>query len=164
MALAESILDELKKCNVRWITWLPDSETSTMYRLITADPDLKLVGVCREDEAVGICSGLIKGGAAAAVMIQNTGLMNAVDAIRGIPIRSQLPMLLLVGYRGYRGMVEKAARIDNAATFTEPLLKALDIPYWMVHSREDAPRIQEAYREAQRRCGPAVVLITKEYE
>lgn len=164
MNLEAAIVASLKGCGIRWVAWLPDSETRTMYNLITGDPALRLVGVCREDEAVGVCYGLLKGGATAAVMIQNTGLMNAVDAIRGIPIRMRQPMLLLVGYRGYRGLREGAPTVDSAARFTEPLLRALDIPYATVHSAEDVGAIPAAYAQAERRGGPAAVLITREHE
>lgn len=164
MALAQAILAELKRCGIRWITWLPDSETGTMYKLIMADPELHLVGVCREDEALGICYGLLKGGERAAVMIQNTGLLNAMDALRGIPLRMKQPMLLLVGYRGYRGMLEKSSQVDNAALVTEPILQALHIPYYLVHQESDAPKIGQAYADAEHTCGPAVVLIAREFE
>ncbi len=164
MSLAQAILAELKQCGVRWITWLPDSETSTMYRLVTADPALRLVGVCREDEALGVCYGLLKGGERAVVMIQNTGMLNAMDAIRGIPLRMQQAMLLLVGYRGYRGMIEKSPNVDNAALVTEPILQALQIPYYLVHHESDAGKISQAYAEAQRISGPVVVLMTREYK
>ena len=164
MSLAEAVLQELKKCDVHWLTWLPDSETSTMYQLITSDPDLHLVQVCREDDAIGVCSGLLKGGAKAAVLIQNTGLMNAVDALRGIPIRERQPMLLLVGYRGYRGLVEKAAVVDTAAIYTEPLLNAYGVPYYLIDGPAQIERISLAYAEAERRKGPVVALITREYE
>lgn len=163
MSLAKLVLAELKKCNVHWITWLPDSETSTMYDLIAKDPDLQLIQVCREDEALGVCYGLLLGGQQAIVMIQNTGLMNAVDALRGIPIRMKQPMLLLVGYRGYQGMVEQAPRVDTAAVYTEPLLQAFNVPYYLVHNSEDADQISQAYEEAQRTSSPVVVLITREY-
>lgn len=164
MALAEAIITKLKQCGIRWVTWLPDSETSTMYDLITADPELRLIGVCREDEAVGICYGLLKGGQTAAVMIQNTGMMNAVDAIRGLPLRMKQPMLFIVGYRGYKGMVEQAPRVDNAATYTEPLLQALQIPYYLVHTAADVGQIRHAFDQAQDTCGPVVVLVTREFE
>jgi sulfopyruvate decarboxylase TPP-binding subunit len=164
MSLAAAILAELKRCGIRWLTWLPDSETGIMYRLVTADPAMHLIQVCRENEAVGVCYGLLKGGACAAVMIQNTGMLNAMDAIRGMPLRMKQPMLLLVGYRGYRGMVEKAAVVDNAATVTEPILKALGIPYYLVHTEADATKIGEAWAESQRICGAAVVLLSREYD
>lgn len=163
MSLATLVLTELKKCGVRWIAWLPDSETRTTYDLMVQDTELGLVQVCREDEAIGVCYGLLKGGAQAVVMIQNTGLMNAVDAVRGIPLRMRQPMLLLVGYRGYRSMLESTGVADNAALLTEPLLKAFQLPYFLVNGSEDVGKIGEAYQEAQRSSGPVVVLITREY-
>jgi sulfopyruvate decarboxylase TPP-binding subunit len=164
MALASAILAQLKQCGIRWLTWLPDTETGIMYRLVTTDPEMHLIGVCRENEAVGICYGLLKGGANAAVMIQNTGMLNAMDAIRGIPIRMKQPMLFMVGYRGYRGMVEKSPKVDNAAIVTEPILRALEIPYHIIHAESDAAKIGVAYADAQRTAGPAVVLLAKEYD
>jgi sulfopyruvate decarboxylase TPP-binding subunit len=162
MSLERLILSELKQCGFQWIVWLPDSETRTMYDLMRDDPELRLVQVCREDEAVGICYGLLKGGQRAAVMIQNTGLMNAIDAIRGIPIRMRQAMLLLIGYRGYRTMVGKTDPVDNAAVFTEPLLQALQIPYYLIRTSADVGKLRQAYEQAQRMCAPAAVLVTRE--
>ena len=95
MSIEQKILSELKGCGVEWITWLPDSETRTMYEEMSEDPEIKVVQVCHESEAVGVCYGLTKGGAGAAVMIQNTGLNNAVDAIRGLPMYMKELQLLL---------------------------------------------------------------------
>ena len=162
MSLEQAILSELKKCGVRWITWLPDSETIAMYEMVTNDPDIQFVQVCRENEAFGVCYGLQLGGEKAVVMIQNTGLMNAVDALRGIPIRMQHPMLLLIGYRGYKGMVENSPKVDNAATFTEPLLQAFNVPCHLFRTADDAHYISEAYEEAQRTRGPVAILVSQE--
>lgn len=162
MSLEQAIVAELKKCGVRWITWLPDSETITMYDAVTRDPDLHLVQVCRENEALGVCYGLQLGGQRAVVMIQNTGLMNAVDALRGIPIRMKQPMLLLVGYRGYRRMLENPDKADTATIYTEPLLQAFKVPCYLVRSPQDARQIGAAYEKAQRTCGPVAVLISQE--
>ena len=162
MSLEQAIMAELKKCGVRWITWLPDSETITMYDAVTHDPDLQLVQVCRENEALGVCYGLQLGGQRAVVMIQNTGLMNAVDALRGIPIRMKQPMLLLVGYRGYRRMRENPDNADTATLYTEPLLQAFKVPCYLVRNPHDARQIGAAYEEAQRICGPVAVLISQE--
>ena len=161
MSFESQVLSELKRCGIGWLAWLPDSETKSMYDLMTSDPDLRLVPVCHESEAVGVCSGLLRGGQSAAVLIQNTGLMNAVDAIRGMALYFHEPMLLILGYRGYKGMVEEAPTIDSAAVYTEPLLKALGIPYLLVEGSDDVGRIGQAYDEAQRTSGPAAVLMIR---
>jgi sulfopyruvate decarboxylase TPP-binding subunit len=190
MARAQAVHDELRKCGIECLVWLPDSETRTMFDILKADPDLQLVQVCREDEAVSVYFGLYIGGKEAAVLIQNTGMMNAVDAMRGSVLANNIPMLLLVGYRGYKGMlksavksgagfidkhlpayldghkgiIERAAAVDSAATYTEPLLQGLGIPYYILNSDEDVGRISEAHRRSKEISGPVAVLVGREYE
>jgi len=43
-----SVVAELKKNNISHVVWLPDSETNFMYQLLTNEPTLDLVPVCRE--------------------------------------------------------------------------------------------------------------------
>jgi sulfopyruvate decarboxylase TPP-binding subunit len=190
MARAQAVHDELRKCGIECLVWLPDSETRTMFDVLKSDPNLQLVQVCREDEAVSVYFGLYIGGKEAAVLIQNTGLMNAVDAIRGSVLANKIPMLLMVGYRGYKGMlesvakaaagfvdrhlpagssgprnlIERAAAVDSAATYTEPLLKGLGIPYYILNSDDDVGYISEAYRRSKEISGPVAVLVGREYE
>jgi sulfopyruvate decarboxylase subunit alpha len=164
MARAQAVHEELRKCGIECLVWLPDSETRTMFDVLKADPDLQLVQVCREDEAVSVYFGLYIGGKEAAVLIQNTGMMNAVDAMRGSVLANKIPMLLMVGYRGYKGMVERAASVDTAAIYTEPILKGLGIPYYIVNSDEDVGYISQAHQQSKAISGPVAVLMGKEYE
>ncbi len=164
MARAQAVCDELHKCGIEYIVWLPDSETRSMYDVLNSDPGLKLVQVCREDEAIGVYFGLYLGGKNAAVLIQNTGMMNAVDALRGTALSLKAPLLLMVGYRGYKGLIEGAASVDSAAVYTEPLVKSLGIPYYILNSDEDVKYISEAYRRARELSAPVAVLVGKEYE
>lgn len=162
MSLEQAILSALKQCGIRWITWLPDSETITMYDSVMNDPDIQFVQVCRENEAFGVCYGLQLGGERAVVMIQNTGLMNAVDALRGIPIRMKHPMLLLIGYRGYQRFLQDPENADTATIYTEPLLQAFHVPCYLVRNAADAQQIPVAFEKAQQTSGPVAVLINQE--
>ena len=80
--------------------WLPDSEARFLYDTMTADPDLAVVPVCREGETFAIAMGLIIGGKTPVVLIQNTGFFESGDSIRALALDWQLPLLVLVGYRG----------------------------------------------------------------
>ena len=62
MERGQAICRELKKAGIRHIVWLPDSETHFMHSVLDRDPDLKVIKVCREGEAVAICAGLHLGG------------------------------------------------------------------------------------------------------
>ena len=53
-----AVVEELKKNDISHVVWLPDSETNFMYQLLTNEPTLDLVPVCREGETMAIAAGL----------------------------------------------------------------------------------------------------------
>src|SRR6266545_3110558 len=99
---AAAVLSELRECGVTHIVWLPDSETGYMYEAMRSS-ELTLVPVCREGESMAIAAGLIMGGKRPVVLIQSTGLYESGDSVRGICLDLHLPLLFMIGYRGYMG-------------------------------------------------------------
>jgi len=154
------VLDEMKKNGVTHVVWLPDSETNFLYQLMEADPSLTLVPVSREGLAFSISAGLATGGQHPIILIQNTGLMESGDSLRGWTIALQIPVVLMVGYRGW---TRHGVNTDSAATYTERFLNAFGITYYLVESSADAPRISIAFEEARRTQRPVAVLMADEY-
>jgi sulfopyruvate decarboxylase TPP-binding subunit len=158
---ARVMVDTLKQCGVTHMVWLPDTESGFLYETLRDDPDLELVPVTREAETFAIALGLLVAGKRPVVCIQNTGFFESGDSIRGLWLDLKLPILALVGYRGYAG---GGPSDDSAATFLEPVLKAWSIPYQVVERDEDVARtVPEMYRQVNERPGPAAVLIGGEY-
>ena len=156
----ETVLREIKRHGVTHVVWLPDSETNWLYLLMQADPALTLVGVTREGHACSIAAGLATGGAKPLILIQNTGMMESGDSIRGWLLGMNVPVVLMVGYRGW---TRHGVNTDTAATYTERFLMAFGIDYYLVESDGDAPRISIAFAEAERTQRPVVVLVGDEY-
>ncbi len=156
----ETVLEELRKNRVTDVVWLPDSETNWLFLLMQAEPGLRLVGVSREGHACSVASGLHAGGRRPMILIQNTGMMESGDSIRGWLLGMHVPVVMMVGYRGY---TRHGVNADTAATYTERFLYAFDLPFYLVESDADAGRISIAFAEAQRRQGPAVVLVGDEH-
>jgi sulfopyruvate decarboxylase subunit alpha len=156
----ETVMQQMKRNGVTHIVWLPDSETNWLYLLMKADPDLRLVGVTREGHAASIAAGLYAGGRRPMILIQNTGMMESGDSIRGWLIGLQVPVVLMVGYRGY---TRHGVNTDSAATYTERFLMAFNITYYLVENDADAERISTAFQEADRTKRPVVVLVGDEY-
>jgi sulfopyruvate decarboxylase subunit alpha len=156
----ETVLGEMKKNRVTHVVWLPDSETNWLYLLMKAEPSLRLVGVSREGHACSIAAGLWAGGAKPLVLIQNTGMMESGDSLRGWLLGLNVPVVLMIGYRGWtrHGLTQ-----DTAATYTERFLHAFGINYYLVESDADAPRITIAFEEAERSSRPVAVLVGDEY-
>ena len=162
---ARAAVEQLLACGVTHVVWLPDSESGFMYEALTqaeAEGRLRLVPICREGEAILLAFGLLLGGKRPAILIQNTGFFEAGDSLRGQAIDLGLPLVLLIGYRGWRP--NRADMVDTAGIYLEPVLRAYGVPYYLVDHPSALPRIREAFDEAQRRSGPVAVLIAGEWE
>ena len=155
-----SVVAELKKNDISHVVWLPDSETNFMYQLLTNEPTLDLVPVCREGETMAIAAGLWVGGKRPIVLIQNTGIFEAGDSIRGLGLDVNQPLVMLVGYRGWsrHGLTR-----DSAARFIEHILHAWGISYYLIETDDDADRISLAIEEADKTQKPVAVLVGTEF-
>ncbi len=156
----EVVLEEMKKNGVTHVVWLADSETNWLYRLMKAEPSLDLIPVSREGQAFSTAAGLAVGGTKPIILIQNTGLMESGDSLRGWGLGMNTPVVLMVGYRGW---TRHGADQDSAATYTERFLHAFDIKYFLVENNDDAPRVSLAFQEAEKARRPVAVLIGDEY-
>ena len=156
----ETVLAQMKKNGVTHVVWLPDSETNWLFVLMKADPSLTLVGVNREGLAFSAASGIYAGGKTPLILIQNTGLMESGDSMRGWTMQMEVPVVLMVGYRGY---TRHGVHTDTAATYTERFLNAFNIQYYLVEQDSDAERISIAVAEAKRTKRPVAVLVADEY-
>ncbi|MDP6453030.1 MAG: thiamine pyrophosphate-binding protein [SAR202 cluster bacterium] len=156
----QPIIDELKKNEVTHVVWLPDSETNFMYERMMSESSLELVPVCREGETMAIAAGLWVGGKKPVVLIQNTGMFESGDSIRGLGLDIGFPMVMMVGYRGW---TRHGVTNDSAARFTEPILHAWGIDYYLVETDGDVDRISSAFDEAEKKQSPVACLMGAEY-
>ena len=156
----EIVIEEMKKAGVTHVVWLPDSETNFLYTLMEEEPSLDLIAVSREGQAFSTAAGLAVGGAKPIILIQNTGLMESGDSLRGWGVGMNTPVVLMVGYRGY---TRHGIDTDTAATYTERFLNAFDIKYYLVENNDDASRITHAFEEAEKNRRPVAILVGDEY-
>ncbi|MBO19014.1 MAG: hypothetical protein CL732_00560 [Chloroflexi bacterium] len=156
----ETLVAEFKKNGVTHIVTIPDSETNYLYELMKEQDWLDIVPTSREGETFAIALGLIVGGKVPVCVIQNTGMMESGDSIRGMALDAGFPMVMMIGYRGWtrHGLVT-----DSAAKYTETFLHAMGINYYLVEQEDDADRISLAFKEAREQSRPVAVLIGDEY-
>ena len=162
MLHANKIIDKLEKQGVTHVVGVPDNGSRTLYEQLWAHDEIEVVLTSREGEAYGLACGLYLGGATPLVLIQNTGFFEAGDAFRGTAYNMGIPLVSLVGYRGYKTMEPGSPRVDTAATFFEPTLKAWNIPYTAMHSDDDVEQIDAAFKKAAETSLPTAVLIVPE--
>jgi len=63
----------------------------------------RYLGETREDAALGVAAGAYLGGRRPMVVMQNSGLGVSLNALGSLHILYELPVLLLVTWRGYQG-------------------------------------------------------------
>jgi sulfopyruvate decarboxylase TPP-binding subunit len=149
----------LKDLGISHVVTIPDAESRHLFDALTGDSEIEVISPTREGEGLALAAGLWVGGRKPLVILQNTGLMEAGDALRGCGIGPSIPLLLLVGWRGYAGAIAGQLPMDSAYPFTEPLLDAWQVPHWRLMSDDELPVLVEMDRVASATSKPAAVLF-----
>jgi sulfopyruvate decarboxylase subunit alpha len=140
------------------VVCIPDGESRHLHKALVDDPDIQVLQPTREGEGLAIAAGLWVGGRKPIVILQNTGLMEAGDALRGCGIGPRVPLFLLVGWRGYPGAMEGRLPIDSAYPYTEKILDAWGIPHRLLMTEDDLGVIGEMAAAAEETSLPAAVV------
>lgn len=162
---AQRIIEEIKRARIRFVVALPDRVTSEgLLKPILRDPDFQVVQVCKEDEGISICSGLYCAGERALLLIQHTGLLDSVNALRGVAVEGQNPVCMMVGLLGKEpGVTLKRAK-RYGLRIVEPVLDAMEIEHHLIETTEDVVKIEPAVNTAYSRSSPVVLLMGREPE
>ena len=154
---AQLLLAALKDAGIDLVATLPDAWLTDLIEAIDAHPALTLVRVTREDEAVGICAGAFLGGRKAAVLAQNAGVLLATNALAGLAMHHQIPVLLLVAHRG--GIDDDQYYQVYKHRTTLPVLDALGLPHHEVNGPEDYALVSLAQRQSFLARLPVALLM-----
>lgn len=155
---SQRIVAALSGLKITHAVGVPDNATRVIFELLEETSEIQVVSVCREGEAWAIASGLWVGGKLPVVIIQNTGLLESGDGLRGTAIEMGVPLLALMDYRGYHTLSQPNP--DSAASVFEPTLRAWQLPYYFLTDYREAQIIASAFKEACDLRRPVVVLIT----
>jgi sulfopyruvate decarboxylase TPP-binding subunit len=155
-----SIASAFLHCGITHVVWIPDSELGTWDASLSSTPGLTLVRVCREGEAFALAAGLLLGGKKPIVLIQCTGLFEAGDALRNVIHDLKLPIFFVIGVRSYY-LHQQNATADTCPVFTEPIMKAWQVPYVVLDRSHGADDLANAYLQAQTEKRAGAVLIAE---
>ena len=121
---AEILADALLRAGVRAVAILPDSAVAKVHERL-ADKTVAL-RITREEQGIALLAGAYFAGLPGALLMQNTGLGNCINALASFAIPCGVPMLLVVNLRGDVGEFSPAQIPMGLAT--APILQALGIP------------------------------------
>jgi sulfopyruvate decarboxylase TPP-binding subunit len=160
---ADAIIREIKRAGIRFVVALPDATTSHhLLKSLLQDPELRVVQVCKEDEGVSVCSGLFAAGHRALLLMQNTGLLDSLNSVRGTAVELQFPVCMMVGLLSKEPGVQPTESRNYGVRIIEPVLDAMGVEHAFVEQADDVQKIVPAVEEAYARLAPTVVLIGRE--
>jgi sulfopyruvate decarboxylase TPP-binding subunit len=171
---AEAFAAFLADLGVTHVVTLPDNTSAPLLDALRSQETVALHFGTREGEVISIAAGLWLGGASPAIIIQNTGLLESGDALRGTASRMGAPLLMLVTCRGYGKSrtlghepheveMDRAALVradlDSVAHMTESTLKAWGVPFVYLRDPTDLSPIREGWTRARKEERPVAVLL-----
>jgi len=160
---ASAIVEEIKEAGIGFVVALPDRTTSEhLLKPILRDQDLKTVQVCKEDEGVSICSGLHCTGQRALLLIQYTGFLDSINAIRGSAVEGRNPVCMMIGLLGKEPGVPPTESKRYGLRIVEPILDAMGIEHHLIETTDDVNKIVPAVERAYQRSLPVALLIGQE--
>lgn len=126
MVTTKDFCTMLKKKGFDFFTGVPCSILKDVINYLSKDPDVPYIPATREDEAIGIATGAYLAGKKPVVLMQNSGLGNSIGALTSLDQLYEIPMLLLISWRGYQGKDAPEHLIMGKAT--TKLLEDIGVP------------------------------------
>ena len=161
LANSKLVYEALKECDIRLVSALPETWLVHLIRMAEEDPKMTLVRLAKEEEAVGISAGAHFAGVKSALLMQNHGFLAAINGIVSYAHLYKIPLLMLISYRGSFG--EKDPWQTQGGNVTEPLLRALRIPYIFLDSVDTVKkRIRQAQILAESSLQPVAILLMRD--
>src|SRR5437868_957657 len=155
-----NIIEAIKASGVEFVLSVPDIVTSAgLLRPIANDPSLRLIRVCKEDECIGIASGLSYSDKRALILIQYTGFLDSLNAIRAVAVEYKQPICMMVGLLGHEPERLPAESGRYGVRIIEPICDAMGIEHLLVSRDADVAKIGPAIEKAYADSKPVAVLI-----
>src|SRR6516225_9420612 len=158
---SQVVYEGLKKCGIGLMSALPETWLVHLIRMAEEDPEVTLVRLAKEEEGVGISAGAHFAGVKSAMLMQNHGFLASVNGIVSFAQLYKIPLLMIISYRGHFG--ERDPWQTQGGSVTEPLLRALGIPYSFLEDPAKAEKqIADAQTLAYASLHPVALLLTRQ--
>jgi sulfopyruvate decarboxylase subunit alpha len=155
-----AIIRAIKDSGIEFVVALPDIVTSDhLLWPLSTDPELKLIRISKEDEGISICTGLAFCDKRALLLIQHTGLLDSMNALRAIGVEYNMPVCLMVGLQGKEPERLPSQSEHYGVRIVEPLLDVMGVEHCLIQEPGDEAQIGPAIDKAYANSNPFVFLI-----
>ena len=163
MIEAEQFIQAARHHGFALYTGVPCSYLRSFINYVIGSEELRYVGAANEGDAVAVASGAELAGMRGVVMLQNSGLGNAVSPLTSLTHTFHIPLLLIVTLRGEPGGAPDEPQHELMGEITTGLFDLMNIP-WTYFPREEAdvvPILDEAVASMDRTGRPFALIMRK---
>jgi phosphonopyruvate decarboxylase len=161
---AKSFCDTAKLAGFSLYTGVPCSYVKPFINYVIDAPDLTYIGATNEGDAVAIATGAELGGKRAVVMMQNSGLGNAVSPLTSLNAVFRIPVLMIVTLRGEPGGPSDEPQHELMGAITTKMLETMNVA-WAFFPREQAeiaPALEKAVSHMTKTGMPFCLVMKKD--
>jgi len=157
MLEADDFVKGLQGIGFDFFTGVPDVILGGIIAHLTEER--LYIPAVREDEAVGMAAGAYLGGKIPVVLMQNSGLGNALNVLESLNLIYQIPCLLLVSWRGFEGK-DAPEHLVMGETMTT-LLNTVKIPHRTLSVETMVEDLQWTAKTFMEQRIPVALLLKK---
>ena len=162
MDSSEAIYDAFKDIGIDFVVSVPCVNLTKILNMLEEDDEITHVPVTREEEGIGLCAGAYLGGKKPAILMQNSGLGNSINALKSLTELYEFPLLMIMSHRGTEG--ESICGQVPMGESTPRILEAMDFKFFKPTNPEGAYEdIRESWDLSKEDGRPVSVLLEISY-
>lgn len=159
MPQSTRFLQALERAGCSYFAGVPCSLLKGVIQRFDAEPRWGYMSAVREDSAIGLAAGAWMGGKKPVVFMQNSGLGVSVNALVSLNAIYELPVLLVISWRGEGG--KDAPEHIVMGDIMKPMLDLMSVPWRVLgdESLEEDVATMVAQMDETRR--PTALIVPK---
>lgn len=162
MDSTEAIYNGLKDIGIDFIVSVPCVNLSKLLNMIDEDDEIIHIPVTREEEGIGLCAGAYLGGKRTAILMQNSGLGNSINALKSLTELYGFPLLMIMSHRGTEG--ENICGQVPMGQSTPLILEAMNFNFFTPGTPEGAyENIINSWELSEEEGKPVSILLEIKY-
>jgi len=151
----------LKDAGIDFAASVPCVNLQQLLALVKGDAEIIHIPVTREEEGVGLCAGAWMGGRRPALLMQNSGLGNSINALASLDLLYEIPLLMIISHRGCEG--EPMVGQMPMGRLTAGLLGTMEIAFFSPAPAQAEETVAQAWRTAAKNRRPVAVLLDLQF-
>jgi phosphonopyruvate decarboxylase len=159
---AQNFIEAAREMGFKHYTGVPCSFLTPFINYVIDDNTLDYVASANEGDALATAAGAALGGKRSIVMMQNSGLGNAVSPITSLTYIFHIPVLIITTHRGAPGLKDEPQH-ELMGKITGELFDTMQVPWETFPDEEQqiVPALQRALDYMQQEHRPYAFIMQK---